>query len=591
MLRRRRRIAKLSIRPALPEWRKDAAVSRRSALPGAGSDPVLVFRLSLLEISLSKKEEYAKEYPLSDLLTRRLSLLATDQYRPLLAGGLRGIERETLRVDAHGDLAVTPHPRALGSALTNPQITTDYSESLLEFITPAEHDIATALRELDAVHRFVYSELGDELLWSQSMPCHLPDEAAIPIAWYGTSHIGMIKHVYRRGLALRYGKSMQCIAGIHYNYSLSEDLWRLLQEAEHAPGSAMDFQSESYIALIRNFHRYSWLLMVLFGASPALSTQFLRGRPHQLETLSAGTLYLPYATSLRMSDLGYQNNAQSGLVPPYNTLHEYMSSLSRAVLQPYPPYEKLGTRRDGEWIQINTNVLQIENEFYATIRPKRVIRTGERPVEALCARGVQYVEARCMDVDPFEPLGISLQTSRFLDAFLLFCALDQSAPTNDAEGRENTENFARAVKQGRRPGLTLQRGGSAIALQAWGMELLDRISAVSALLDSQRGGDEHVRALMAQREKLRSPELTPSARVLDALRANGGSFADFGMQQSLAHAADFRARPPSAEEHGYFTALAQASLAEQEEMERTQTGDFDQFITDYRSRTPSQLCA
>ncbi|HSY27069.1 MAG TPA: glutamate--cysteine ligase, partial [Burkholderiaceae bacterium] len=358
---------------------------------------------------------------MSDLLKRRLALFADDTHRPLLAKGLRGIERETLRVDMHGHLAKTPHPIALGSALTNPQITTDYSESLLEFITPAEPDIATALSELDAIHRFAYSQLADELLWSESMPCHLPDEDQIPIAWYGNSHIGMLKHVYRRGLALRYGRTMQCIAGIHYNYSLSEDLWKVLQDVEQAPGSAMHFQSESYVAMIRNFHRYSWLLMYLFGASPALSTHFLRGREHQLERLSDDTLYLPYATSLRMSDLGYQNNAQAGLVPPYNTLREYMKSLSNAVRQPYPPYEELGAKRDGEWVQINTNVLQIENEFYATIRPKRVIHTGERALEALCARGVQYVEVRCMDVDPFEPMGISLQTSRFLDAFLLFC--------------------------------------------------------------------------------------------------------------------------------------------------------------------------
>lgn len=527
---------------------------------------------------------------MSTLLSRRLALLSADTHRPLLAQGLRGIERETLRVDARGDLATTPHPAGLGSALTNPQITTDYSESLLEFITPAEPDIATALIELDAIHRFAYSELGDELLWSQSMPCHLPSEEEIPIAWYGTSHIGMIKHVYRRGLALRYGKSMQCIAGIHYNFSLSEDLWRVIQDAEQSPGSQKDFQSESYIALIRNFHRYSWLLMYLFGASPALSTQFLRGRPHQLDTLSADTLYLPYATSLRMSDLGYQNNAQAGLMPPYNSLHSYMRSLSRAVQQPYPPYEEIGTRRNGEWVQINTNVLQIENEFYATIRPKRVIRTGERPIEALCARGVQYVEVRCMDVDPFEPLGISLQTSRFLDAFLLFCALDESPLTDDAEGRENTENFARVVKQGRRPGLGLLRKGVEVDLQGWGLALLDRIAAAGELLDTQRGDDEHARTLAAQRKKLQVPELTPSAQVLAALHENGGSFSAFSLKQSRAHAADFRARAPSAEERAYFNSLAQTSIAEQEVMERTQTGDFDQFITDYRSRTPRQLC-
>lgn len=528
--------------------------------------------------------------PVSDLLNHRLALLDSAAYRPLLATGLRGIERETLRVNGNGSLNTAQHPRALGSALTNPQITTDYSESLLEFITPAETDIAIALDKLDAIHRFVYTELGDQMLWSQSMPCHLPSEEEIPIAWYGTSHIGMIKHVYRRGLALRYGKSMQCIAGIHYNYSLSEDLWKLLQATEQTPGDAQQFQSESYIALIRNFHRYSWLLMYLFGASPALSTEFLRGRPHQLDAMSADTLYLPYATSLRMSDLGYQNNAQDGLVPPYNTLLEYMSSLSRAVRQAYPPYEAMGTQRDGEWIQINTSVLQIENEFYATIRPKRVIRSGERPVEALCRRGVQYIEVRCMDVDPFEPLGISLETSRFLDAFLLFCALDHSPLTNDAEGHENTENFALTVKQGRRPGLTLKRGGEDVSLQAWGLELLEKIAPLAALLDKQRGDQVHAQSMQTQSEKLLDPAKTPSAHVLEAIRAEAGSFAAFALKQSKLLAEQFRARPPSEAETDYFRVLAQASLAEQEQMENSQTGDFDQFITDYRSRTSSQIC-
>ena len=561
----------------------------------SASNPFFVFRLCLLEICCAAlrfvaKTNIKKEDQLSDLLKRRLALFADDTHRPLLAKGLRGIERETLRVDMRGHLANTPHPIALGSALTNPQITTDYSESLLEFITPAEPDIATALSELDAIHRFAYSQLGDELLWSESMPCHLPDEDQIPIAWYGNSHIGMLKHVYRRGLALRYGRTMQCIAGIHYNYSLSEDLWKLLQGVEQAPGSAMHFQSESYVALIRNFHRYSWLLMYLFGASPALSTHFLRGQEHRLERLSDDTLYLPYATSLRMSDLGYQNNAQAGLVPPYNTLQEYMKSLSNAVRQPYPPYEELGAKRDGEWVQINTNVLQIENEFYATIRPKRVIHTGERALEALCARGVQYVEVRCMDVDPFEPMGISLQTSRFLDAFLLFCALSESPLTNEAEGRQNVENFARTVKEGRRPGLTLRHKGQDVELQAWGIELLDAISVTATMLDEQRGEQVHADALHAQRVKLNSPERTPSARVMAEIRHNGGSFERFALQQSKAHAAEFRSRPPSEQEMAFFKGLAQTSLDEQAKMEREQVGNFDQFITDYRSRTPRQLC-
>ncbi len=527
---------------------------------------------------------------MSQLLQHRLELLGQSTHRPLLSQGLRGIERETLRVGQDGQLSRRGHPQQLGSTLTHPQITTDYAEALMEFITPAETDIATALEKLDQIHRFVHAELGDEILWSQSMPGVLPDEKDIDIAWYGQSHIGMIKHVYRRGLALRYGKSMQCIAGIHYNYSLSEQLWQVLAQAEQTRGDAMHIQSEHYVALIRNFHRYSWLLMYLFGASPALATGFLRGRAHQLESLSEDTLYLPYATSLRMSDLGYQNNAQDGLVPPYNNLLDYMRSLSMAVRKPYPPYAALGTRQDGEWVQINTNVLQIENEFYATIRPKRVIRTGERPIEALCARGVQYVEVRCMDVNPFDPLGINLETARFLDAFLLFCALNDSPLTNEAEGEENTANFAATVKEGRRPGLQLQRQGQSISLQDWGKELLAQIAPVAALLDQQRGGNAHQASLQQQLARLDNPDLTPSAQVLRAIAAEGNSFPRFALKQSQQLAADFRARPPSAAERAYFSNLAQTSIAEQTQMEQEQTGSFDEFIEDYRSRTSSQLC-
>ena len=522
---------------------------------------------------------------MSTLFQQRLELLADDAHRALLSQGRRGIERETLRVDDHGELALTPHSVALGAALTHQTITTDYSESLLEFITPAEHDIADALTQLDASHRFFYQHAGDELLWSQSMPCRLPEESEIPIAWYGTSHIGMLKHVYRRGLALRYGKSMQCIAGIHYNFSMAEKIWPVLQAADHTPGSAMDYQSDSYIATIRNFHRYSWLLMMLFGASPALSAGFLRNRSHQLQSMSDDTLYLPYATSLRMSDLGYQNNAQAGLVRPYNDLATYMKNLTKAVQQPWPAYEALGTKRDGDWIQINTNLLQIENEFYSTIRPKRVINSGERPVEALCARGVQYIEVRCLDIDPFEPLGITLEASRFLDAFLLFCALDESPLTSDSEDRDNTANFAKAVNEGRRPGLQLQRDGQPIELKVWGLELLDRIEAASRLLDRDRSKPDHQIALDSQRAKLNDFSLTPSARVLAELPQHHNSFIDFSLAKSRQHASWFRSRPLSAAQQAEFEQMATASLAEQQRMEHDQTGDFDQFLEAYRLRT------
>jgi glutamate--cysteine ligase len=513
-------------------------------------------------------------------LNRRVALLSQPQHRALLGHGLRGIERETLRVDHHARLATTPHPAALGAPLTHPHITTDYAEALMEFVTSAEPDIATALDQLDAVHRFTYSKLGDELLWSQSMPCALPAEADIEIAHYGSSHIGMMKHVYRRGLALRYGKAMQCIAGIHYNFSLAPALWALLQQDADIGGTPRDFQSASYFGLIRNFRRYSWLLMYLFGASPALSASFLHGKPHKLERLSADTLYLPHATSLRMSDLGYQSDAQSSLSVQFDHIDNYIRSLTEAVSQPYAPYAAFGTHRDGEWIQLNTNLLQIENEYYSTIRPKRVIGVGERAVGALAERGVQYIEVRCLDVDPFEPVGISLQTGRFMDAFLLFCALTES-PANAGHDADDHLNFARTVNEGRRPGLQLQRDGTGIGLQQWAMELLAQIDTTAGLLDAHAGSEVHAAAMAAQRAKVADVALTPSAQALAAIIAHGNSFCAFGLRQSEVHAQAMRSPPLSAAQMTAFEESVTRSVADRRALEEQQTGDFDTYVAAY----------
>jgi glutamate--cysteine ligase len=389
--------------------------------------------------------------------------------------------------------------------------------------------------------------------------------------------------VYRKGLALRYGKTMQCIAGIHYNFSLPEKLWPLLRQAEGFVGTDRDFQSSSYIALIRNFRRYSWLLMYLFGASPALDAGFLRGRSHQLEQLDPQTLYLPYATSLRMSDLGYQSNAQAGLTPCYNDLNSYTDSLRKAVATPYAPYVEVGTHQDGEWVQLNTNILQIENEYYSNIRPKRVTYTGERPIQALMARGIQYVEVRCLDINPFLPMGIDLTEARFLDAFLLYCALNDSPLLTNTSCGNATSNFLSVVKEGRRPGLQLQRDGQPVDLKEWAGELLEKIAPLAAMLDQSHGGDAHSKALDAQMAKVQDPSLTPSAQVLAAMAEHKESFAQFSLRQSQAHAEFFRSEPLAAEEQARFEELARSSLAQQAELEQNEVGDFDVFVGAYQA--------
>jgi glutamate--cysteine ligase len=542
-----------------------------------------------LPAHLATMPDTTMNLPTPDRLAEGLALLGHEPNRVLLAQGLHGIEKESLRVTPTGTLALTPHPTALGSALTHPLLTTDYSEALLEFVTPADHDAATSLEHLDTLHRFAYSAIGDELIWNQSMPCRLPPEADIPIANFGTSNIGRLKHVYRQGLAVRYGKTMQCIAGIHFNWSLHEDVWRVLREAEPASArldSAQDFQSARYFTLIRNFRRYSWLLMYLFGASPALDACFVRGAKHSLDAIGDHTLYLPHATSLRMSDLGYHNtSAQAALLPNYDDLDSYVASLARAVSQPYPPYEAIGTQRNGEWVQINTNVLQIENEFYSSIRPKRVARPGERALAALASRGVQYVEVRCLDIDPFEPVGIAESTARFLDVFLLTCALDDSPRLSPAGLTESSDNFGLVSREGRRPGLNLQREGQPVSLRDWGHELLVRMAPAAALLDALRGDDAHRMTLDAQGAKLDDVSRTPSAHALATLLESGQSFAEFNLAQSRRIAEGFRARPLPPEEQARFEAMAVESIERQTAIERDEVGNFDTFVAAYRAFT------
>jgi len=520
---------------------------------------------------------------LSPLLKQRLDLLAQAPRQDDLRGAMHGIEKESLRINNRGELSQQPHPPAWGSALTHPSITTDYSEALVELITPVSQGIDELFAELDSIHRFAYSELGDELLWTESMPCILPAcDNDIPIGWYGTANVGMLKHVYRRGLAVRYGKPMQCIAGIHYNFSLAPALWQAMQQQEGDARSAQDYQSERYVGLIRNFRRYAWLLMYLFGASPAVGASFLRDRVHDLEPFDENTLYLPWATSLRMSDLGYQNNAQASIEPCYNTLEAYLDSLRRAVSTPYPPYEAIGTRRNGEWVQLNTNLLQIENEFYSSIRPKRVARRCERPIQALGARGVQYVEVRCLDIDPFAPMGIEPSTAYFLDSFLLFCALAESPAMSDQECQSSGENFDLVVMRGREPGLQLTRKGQPCGLLEWGEHLLDNMAACADLLDQAHQTSAYSDSLAQQRAKLRDPALTPSARVLAAIsEEHEDSFFRFAMAQSEAHREHFLARPLDAAEQQGFVELARQSLADQQALEQADSIDFDTYVEQY----------
>src|SRR3981081_3613645 len=393
---------------------------------------------------------------------RRLSALVNSGQPQILQGGRKGVEKESLRVQPDGALATTPHPRSLGSALTNVHITTDYSESLIELVTPAFTTSWELLQYLLDLHQFVYRHLGDELLWATSMPCAVQRDEDIPIAEFGTSHVGRMKTVYRNGLGLRYGRMMQAISGVHFNYSFPLPFWEAYRAMRGAREPGAQFISASYFELLRNYRRHGWLVLYLFGVSPVVCKSFLRGRELRLTDFGPGTAYEPYATSLRMSDVGYRNRNQAGLAGAVNSLDEYVRDLTRAINTPYPPYEALGVKVNGEWRQLNGNILQIENEYYSFIRPKRVARSGERPTKALRRAGVEYVEVRALDVSAFDPVGVNQNKLRFLEAFLALCLMKDSAPIGDSEQAALDQNHLTVARRGREPGLGLWREGPAV---------------------------------------------------------------------------------------------------------------------------------
>ena len=510
--------------------------------------------------------------------------LAAVRGRAELGALRRGIEKESLRVTPAGELALSPHPRALGSPLVHPHITTDFSEAQLELITGVHTSADSALAELADIHRFVYANIGAEMLWTASLPCRLGKERDIPIARFGTSNAGRLKTIYRMGLSHRYGRRMQTISGIHYNFSVPETLWPAIA-ASRGEKAERDFVTRAYFGLIRNFRRYSWLLIYLFGASPAACGSFVE-KPSGLRRLGESSLYLPHATSLRMGRLGYQSDAQASLHISYNSLAQYAATMRAALTAPYPAYEAIGVQgareEDGEeeYRQLNTALLQIENEFYGTIRPKRRVRSGERPLDALGERGVEYVEVRCMDLDPFLPMGIDAATCLFLDVFLLVCLLDASPPDSRGESEILAANQLAVVERGRAPGLALDMGNGQMPMVDWAAELLDRCQQVASVLDEATGDDRHTRPVQAQRLKVDDPVYTPSARVLEATKRDA-SFFRYGLRRSTLAKGWFAERPLDAIQAAELQRLSTRSLTEQARLEATAQQRFDRYLARY----------
>jgi glutamate--cysteine ligase len=500
----------------------------------------------------------------------------------IIQGGRKGLEKESLRVTPAGRIAQSPHPAALGSALTNEHITTDYSEALIELVTPTFRTSWELLQYLLDLHQFVYQHLGDELLWATSMPSVLDGDASIPIAQFGKSNVGRMKTVYREGLGIRYGRVMQAISGVHYNYSFPDRMWEAWPDLVQSRARGQGFISERYFHLLRNYRRHGWIVLYLFGVSPVVCNSFLRGRNVTLPRLSKDTSYEPYATSLRMSDLGYRNRNQAGLSVSVNSLDEYVRDLTRAISTPHAPYEKLGVEVDGVYRQLNANILQIENEYYSFIRPKRVARSGEKPTKALLRAGVEYVEVRALDVSAFDPVGVNQNKLRFLEIFLSLCLMKDSPPIDIREQETLDANHLTVARRGREPGLTLTRDDRPVPMQDWARELIDSMRGIAEIFDRGDAAKPYSAALAVQAAKIENVALTPSARMLSELENTGESFFDLALRMSRLHKEYFLAlHTPNVGRQAEFRAEADESLRAQAHIEASDRISFPQYLADY----------
>ncbi|MCC6202373.1 MAG: glutamate--cysteine ligase [Gammaproteobacteria bacterium] len=519
--------------------------------------------------------------PRGDFVTTRLQRLQGAGSADLLRHGRKGLEKESLRVTADGCIAQTAHPAALGSALLHPQLTTDYAEALTEFVTPSFPDIRETVAFLRDLHIFVHEHLADELLWAASMPCRIGDDPDIRIAEYGTSNLGQLKHLYRIGLDYRYGRRMQTIAGVHFNYSLPLAFWPAYQELEGCGDDSREFVDQQYFALLRNFKRHSWLILYLYGDSPALCKSFLGGRTTRYTDLDPYTCFLPEATSMRMSDIGYKNKNQAALRIDYDSLPAYLASMRRALDSPYPEYEALGTHLHGQRIQLNTRILQIENEFYSLVRPKRSTHDNEKPSRALRERGVEYVEIRALDLYSTDPIGVHEAGLRWLEAFLIFCLLERSPLLDDDDQQGIAYNELTIALRGREPELALLDRGRRRDLREWAEVIFEQVRGICEILDHGESGTPYLAAWREYHDLLLQPESLPSARMLAALRQQQVPYAEYALRLSRQHQQALRATPLDPDRKREFATTAADSLRRQEALEAQPDLPFAEYLRRY----------
>jgi glutamate--cysteine ligase len=360
-------------------------------------------------------------------------------------------------------------------------------------------------------------------------------------------------------------------------------MWEVYQQVEQDEHSLQTFITEQYFGLLRNLQRVGWLIPYLFGASPAVCKSFLGGKSSNLEEYDQNTFYGSYATSLRMGDIGYQNNKENeiGVKACYDNLDEYIETISYAIETSYPGYEKIGVKVDGKYRQLNANILQIENEYYSTVRPKQPLNGNEKPIRALMERGVKYVELRSLDINPFAAAGVDIEQLRFLEMLFIYALFEHSPPIAPWERGEIDKNEMNVAHYGRKPQLTLMRNGDKILLKSWASEVLDKIEKIACMLDKIQGNDDYQHSLQIQREAVNDPDKTLSGRVLKGMQQSGKSFFDFTWGQSLESFQDNQKRDIETDNERHLLDISYQSVIAQHHIEQNDKLSFDEYLEAY----------
>ncbi len=455
------------------------------------------------------------------------SIFSTKEQRLLLKGRW-GVERELQRVTKVGELALTPHPAIFGDKLGNKEITTDFSESQMELITPPLPTVEEVSRYLTLLHEKAAKAVGKEYLWPLSMPPKLPEEELIPIAKFEDTKEGQEAYLYRQGLANRYGRKMQMISGIHFNFSFGDELLELLEQEVGEGKSSSEFKDETYFSVARNFLRFRWLLIYLYGASPSFDDTYGAVMKKEMRKVrqccpECCSDDKEYATSLRVSRYGYSNSTQIKNNIYYNSKEEYIRKIRALMAKRSRKYADIG-------VQLNDKILQKDSEFYSSIRLKQIVEPGESQIEALEKRGVKYAEVRILDVNPFERNGISLEQMYFLQIFMLFCLFAGNRQMDERELKMGNQNHHMVALSGRKSKLMLEQPtGGRISLELWGEELFHQLSRIAELLDQAVGSSNYSSCVRKEQEKLYNRALLPSFRIVQEMKSNKESFLEYGM--------------------------------------------------------------